>query len=289
MESLLDTVVFGCSIVLNLSSDQDRASSESDLYGGGIGDVPELRASPCPRLLLSSVLFFTSSSLLLPSSLRRLALDLAQASVKYCGARLNKLLHSFQSSVMHIRTLFGLPEAEDLETGGDSPTRRPGAPAQPGKLVPGRPGRWGGAVTAPPGRRGDQCSDPAHPGVENGSVLPGPKRGQKRDVWNGNGAQEQRTRTGRRSRSGGADSGGSPPYASGRCPTALDSAYANDLAPDPSRIRLCAVRRGCAATKLALWLRPATRSGLVAGGSQAADWVAKQPFGVALVGSGAPE
>lgn len=60
--------------------------------------------------------------------------------------------------------------------------------------------------------------------------------------------------------------------------------YATGLAPEPSRIWLCALRRGCAATKLVRWLLPAAQRGLVADGSPAADWIAKEPLGEALVG-----
>lgn len=60
--------------------------------------------------------------------------------------------------------------------------------------------------------------------------------------------------------------------------------YATGLAPEPSRIWLCALRRGCAATELARWLLPAALRGLVADGSPAADWIAKEPLGEALVG-----
>lgn len=60
--------------------------------------------------------------------------------------------------------------------------------------------------------------------------------------------------------------------------------YATGLAPELSRIWLCALRRGCAATELVWWLLPAALRGLVVDGSPAADWIAKEPLEEALVG-----
>eukprot|EP00071_Canis_lupus_P030119 XP_022263676.1 eukaryotic translation initiation factor 4 gamma 2 [Canis lupus familiaris] len=72
-----------------------------------------------------------------------------------------------------------------------------------------------------------------------------------------------------------------------RTPTALRSPYAAGPASEPSRIRLCALRRGCAGAapqpSLAVGLLPAARRGLAAGSSPAADWAAQEPFGAALV------
>ncbi|XP_038312025.1 eukaryotic translation initiation factor 4 gamma 2 isoform X1 [Canis lupus familiaris] len=71
-----------------------------------------------------------------------------------------------------------------------------------------------------------------------------------------------------------------------RTPTALRSPYAAGPASEPSRIRLCALRRGCAGAapqpSLAVGLLPAARRGLAAGSSPAADWAAQEPFGAAL-------
>ena len=67
------------------------------------------------------------------------------------------------------------------------------------------------------------------------------------------------------------------------------SPYATGLVSEPSRIWLCALRRGCAAPELGPVAPPRRLRQLAAGSSQAADWVAKEPFGAALVGSAALE
>ncbi|XP_051047954.1 eukaryotic translation initiation factor 4 gamma 2 [Phodopus roborovskii] len=120
--------------------------------------------------------------------------------------------------------------------------------------------------------------------------APGPsgsgRRGKEEEVLQGKrGARTPEQSAGPEKHSGPAThTHGAPGATQKPRSTPARHPYATGLAPEPSRIWLCALRRGCAATELARWLLPAALRGLVADGSPAADWIAKKPLGEALVG-----
>ncbi|XP_073898010.1 eukaryotic translation initiation factor 4 gamma 2 [Castor canadensis] len=183
----------------------------------------------------------------------------------------------------------------DLRQVAIPPRCAPGRQASECPPVPGRPGPRG-AIAAPPGRPGSRYRHARERGVrqEKGafsSSAPEGKRGRGGELVQlnlGYGLQEQRAHAGTPGSHTNADSKERSGFTQARrSRTALSFPYATGLASEPLRIWLCALRRACAATELALWLLPAALCGLVADISPAADWVEKEPFGAALAAAAA--